>query len=100
MVYRGWWGWRCRRPRMETPCAGYPFLEWGTGRGITARHPGGWPRFHYTKKRMPRPCRVFCDKAGNLSSLGWDGAGVETPALSLKRTDSAPARTIRDEVRA
>jgi len=32
-----------------------------------------------------RPCRVFCDRAGNLISLGQDGAEVEIPALSLQR---------------
>ena len=46
---------------------------------------GAGPGFHHTKKRVPRPCRVFCDRAGNLISLGQDGAEAEIPALSLQR---------------
>jgi hypothetical protein len=30
---------------------------------------GAGPGFHHTKKRVPRPCRVFCDRAGRPPSL-------------------------------
>ena len=40
---------------------------------------------------MPRPCRVFCDRAGDLISLGQHGAEAEIPALSLQK--SAGTRT-------
>ena len=53
---------------------------------------GGWPTLFplFLLSRVPRPCRVFCDRAGNLISLGQDGV-----ATSLRRCVNLRQKALR-----